>query len=164
MYIVMVNTHIDQVSHFGGILSWGDFVPTLILLSLYVSHYGKHFFHDFFGVGGFCPNEKSTLSYVYHYRKHSYISSFVFWGILSWGDFVPTTTLPYSMYSITFNIHIQQHMVWEDFVPGGFYPVTDLVLCFSAPLLLPIKICDFRRFCPREDFVPTLYPLCMCTI
>ena len=55
-------------------------------------------------------------------------------------------------------------MFWEDFVPGGFYPVTDLVLCFSAPLLLPIKVCDFRRFCPREDFVPTLYPLCMCTI
>ena len=121
-------------------------------------------FHDFFGVGGFCPNEKSTLSYVYHYRKHSYRSSFVFLGILSRGDFVPTTTLPYSMYSITVNIHIEQHMFWEDFVPGGFYPVTDLVLCFSAPLLLPIKICDFRRFCPREDFVPTLYPLCMCTI
>ena len=121
-------------------------------------------FQDFFGVGGFCPNEKSTLSYVYHYRKHSYRSSFVFWGILSRGDFVPTTTLPYSMYSITVNIHIEQHMFWEDFVPGGFYLVTDLVLCFSAPLLLPIKICDFRRFCPREDFVPTLYPLCMCTI
>ena len=121
-------------------------------------------FHDFFGMGGFCPNEKSTLSYVYHYRKHSYRSSFVFFGILSRGDFVPTTTLPYSMYSITVNINIEQHMFWEDFVLGGFYPVTDLVLCFSAPLLLPIKICDFRRFCPREDFVPTLYPLCMCTI
>ena len=107
-------------------------------------------FHDFFGVGGFCPNEKSTLSYVYHYRKHSYRSSFVFWGILSWGDFVPTT-------SITLNIHIEQHMFWEDFVPRVFYPVTDLVLCFGAPLLLPIKICDFRRFCPQEDFVPTLY-------
>ena len=121
-------------------------------------------FHDFFGMGGFCPNEKSTLSYVYHYRKHSYRSSFVFFGILSRGDFVPTTTLPYSMYSITVNIHIEQHMFWEDFVPGGFYPMTDLVLCFSAPLLLPIKICDFRRFCPRENFVPILYPLCMCTI
>ena len=148
---------------------WGDFVPTTTLtFSMYsiTAFIMIKFciFHDFFGVGGFCPNEKSTLSYVYHYRKHSYISSFVFWGIFSWGDFVPTTTLPYSMYSITFNIHIQQHMVWEDFVPGGFYPVTDLVLCFSAPLLLPIKICDFRRFCPREDFVPTLYPLCMCTI
>ena len=122
-------------------------------------------FHDFFGMGGFCPNEKSTLSYVYHYRKHSYrFVSFVFLGILSQGAFVPTTTLPYSMYSITINIHIEQHMFWEDFVPGGFYPVTDLVLCFSAPLLLPIKICDFRRFCPREDFVPALYPLGMCTI
>jgi len=74
-------------------------------------------FHDFFAVGGFCPNEKSTLSYVYHYSKVSYRSSFVFGGILSRGDFVPTTTLPYSMYSITVNIHIEQHMFWEDFVP-----------------------------------------------
>jgi hypothetical protein len=69
-------------------------------------------------VGGFCPNENSTLSYVYNYSKDSYRSSFVFLGILFWEDFVPTTTLPYSMYSITVIIHIEQNMFWEDFVPG----------------------------------------------
>ena len=121
-------------------------------------------FHDFFGVGGFCPNEKSTLSYVYHYRKHSYISSFVFWGILSWGDFVPTTTLPYSMYSNTVNIHIEQHMFWEDFVirgRGGILSPEGL----SSLLQSSIK----ANFVILGDFVtggfcPHIYPLCMCTI
>ena len=68
---------------------------------------------------GFCPNKKSTVSYVYHYSKVSYRSSFVFGGILSRGVFFPATTLPYSMYSNTVNIHIEQHMFWEDFVIRG---------------------------------------------
>ena len=71
-------------------------------------------FFMIFCCGGFCPNKKSTVSYVYHCSKVSYRSSFVFGGILSRGGFFPATTLPYSMYSNTVNIHIEQHMFWKD--------------------------------------------------
>ena len=78
---ILVNTLIDQVSHFGGILSWG----------------------------GFCPDNNFTVFYVYHYSKQSYRSSLVFFCIfLSWGDFIPTTTLLYSMYNILVNTLIDQ--------------------------------------------------------
>ena len=30
----------------------------------------------------------------------------------------------------------------------------DLVLCFSTPLWLTFIFCNFRGFCPGEDFVP----------
>jgi hypothetical protein len=110
------------------IMFWEDFVPGKILSrigfsqlyhSIMVNIHQDQvlYFSGLFVVGGFCPNKNSTLSYVYHYIKHSYGSSFVFGGILSWGDFVPTKTLPYSMYSITVNIHTEQHMFWEDFIP-----------------------------------------------
>ena len=111
-------------------MSPGDFVPGKILSQVGFSPLLYHsimvnihqdqvlYFSGLFVVGGFCSNKNSTLSYVYHYSKHSYGPSFVFGGILSWGDFVPTKTLPYSMYSITVIIHIEQNMFWEDFVPG----------------------------------------------
>ena len=113
------------------IMFWEDFVPGKISSRVGFSPLFYHSitinihqdqvldFSGFFVVGGFCPNKNSTLSYVYHHSKYSYRSSYILWGILSWGDFVPTTTLPYSIYSITANIHIEQHMFWEDFIPGG---------------------------------------------
>ena len=170
MFIIMVNTHIDQVSHFGGILSWGDFVLTTILpYSMYTitvnNHidqvlYFLHFFvlgrfypnnnstvfyvnilvntlidqvSHFGGIlswGGFCPDNNFTVFYVYHYSKQSYRSSLVFFCIfLSWGDFIPTTTLLYSMYNILVNTLIDQVLYfWGDFVLGGFCPNINFIV------------------------------------
>ena len=88
---------------------WEDFIPGRIQSFDLSLHYCKHstissfVFFNFFVVGGFCPNNNSTIFYVHHYGKHTYRSSFVFWG-----DFVPTTILSYSMYTITVNTHIDQ--------------------------------------------------------
>ena len=109
MYTITVNTHIDQVLYFGGILSWGDFVPTLILSSLYVSHNGKH----------------------------SSRSSFVFFMIfLAWGDFVPMRSLPYPMYTITGNIHMNHVLYFGGFCPRGILSQQQLYLILCTPLQL----------------------------
>ena len=103
MYTITANIHIDQVLYFGefcggGILSRQQFyLPFMwsFALSQVNIHQGQVlYFSGFFVVGGFCPNENSTLSYVYNYSKDSYRSSFVFLGIWAWGDFVPTKILP----------------------------------------------------------------------
>ena len=52
-----------------------------------------------------CSTHKSLFRTT---LKQSYRSSFVFWGDFVLGDFVPTTNLPYSMYTITVNTHIDQ--------------------------------------------------------
>ena len=117
-------TPLSKHTYRSSFVFWGDFVlggfcPDNNFVVFFVHHYGKHSYRSgfvFWGnfvLGGFCPNNKYTIFYVHHYGKHSYRSSFVFWeGFCSGGDFVLTTTLPYSMYSITVNIHIEQHMVW----------------------------------------------------
>ena len=77
------------------------------------------------------------IAVKFHIDQVLYLGGMLSRGILSRGDFVPATNLPYSMYSNTVTIHIEQHMFLEDFVlggRGGFYPLKDLVLCFSAPL------------------------------
>ena len=99
-----------------------DFIPGRIQSFALSLHYGKHssrssfVFSGLFAVGGFCPNKNSTLSYVYNYSKHSYGSSFVFGGFCPGG--ILSQQQLYSMYSITVNIHIDQHMFWEEFVLG----------------------------------------------
>ena len=56
-----------------------------------------------------CSTHKSLFRTT---LKQSYRSSFVFWGDFVLGDFVPTTNLPYSMYTITVNTHIDQVLYW----------------------------------------------------
>ena len=65
---------------------------------------------------------------------HSSRSSFVFFMIsLAWGDFVPTRSLPYPMYTITGNIHIDQVLYFGGFCPGGILSQQQLhhILCTS---------------------------------
>ena len=88
MYTITVNTLMDQVLYFGGILSWGDFVPTLILSSLYVSHYGKHFFMISLAWGDFVPTRSlpypmNTITGNIHIDQVLYFGGFCPGGILS---------------------------------------------------------------------------------
>ena len=104
-------------------------------------------------MGGFCPNKNSTF-YVYHHSKHSCTSCFAFGGILSRGDFVPTTTWPYLCTPLQLTLIQSKKYFGKILSQGGFYPMKDLVLCFSTPLWLTFIFCNFRGFCPGEDFVP----------
>ncbi len=137
--------------------------------------------------GRFCPQEDfipdriQFFALSLNYGKHSLRSTFcIFQDFLSWGDFVPTRTLP-SMYIITVNIHVDHVLYLGGFCPGGDfvpattrpYPCTPLQLTFiqsnkyfgkilSQGGFYPMKdllwltfiFCNFRGFCPGEDFVP----------
>ena len=149
----------------------------LYFVVFYVHHYGKHsyrssfvFWGDFV-LGGFCPNNNSTVFYVHHYSKHSYGSSFLFWGdlvlggfvptlilsslyvshngkhssrssfvffmiFLAWGDFVPMRSLPYPMYTITGNIHMNHVLYFGGFCPRGILSQQQLYLILCTPLQL----------------------------
>ena len=70
---------------------------------------------------------------------------------MSWGDFVPTSTLPYPMYIITVNIHMDQVLYLGGFCPGGdFVPATTLPYSiYSITVNIHIEQHVFW-----EDFVP----------
>ena len=75
-------------------------------------------------------------------------SSFVFSGLFVVGDFVPTRTLPYPMYIITVNIHMDQILYLGGFCPGGILSQQQLYSMYSITVNIHI---DQHMF--WEEFV-----------
>ena len=131
-------------TQWGGDFVLGGFCPNNNSTVFYVHHYSKHSSYGssflFWGdlvLGGFVPTLILSSLYVSHNGKHSSRSSFVFFMIfLAWGDFVPTRSLPYPMYTITGNIHMNHVLYFGGFCPRGILSQQQLYLILCTPLQL----------------------------
>ena len=72
MYTITVNNHVDQVLYFLHFLSWGDFIPTTTVLYSMYNILGNALIDQvlFFG-GDFVPTLILLSLYVFYYDKHS---------------------------------------------------------------------------------------------
>ena len=132
----MVNTHIDQVLYFGGILSRQQFYLLFMWSNMVNTQYrANHVLVRFFPWEDFILGRIQSFDLSLHYCKHSTISSFVYFKFFCRGrDFVPTTTLPYSMYTIIKNTHIDQVLYFGGILSLGTLSRQQLYRILCKPL------------------------------
>ena len=74
---------LDDLWHFECFFLREDFVLIIYSPLLLTFSCGNDWILEDFVLGGFCPDNNSTVFYVHHYSKHSYDQVLYFGGILS---------------------------------------------------------------------------------